>query len=147
MVKQIWTLSVVHEFRGLEFFAYKSEIISPLHREALSEELVYKNGILGSLKLISFFTGLSSFTRNERPFASVPVSHSQPPHLTQPQGGTYRGVVSLHWEFIQVAVGLVFLDGAVDSRLTTVSLRDGEEDGESCQDAVHCGRAVLRLSA
>lgn len=59
----------------------------------------------------------------------------------------YRGVFILHRKLIQVAVDLVFLDGAVDSTLTTVRLRNREGDPDPFQDAVDQGRAVLGLSA
>lgn len=146
MVKQIWTLSVVHDIRGLKFFTFKSEIISPLHREALSEEPVYKNGISGPSNLSPSAQAFPASREMRGPLPS-PCFSLPASQLTQPQNVTYRGVFTLHWEFIQVAVGLVFLDGAVDSRFTTIGLRDGEEDRESCQDAVHCGGAVLRLRA
>lgn len=58
----------------------------------------------------------------------------------------YRGVFGLHWQLVQVVVGLVFLDGAADSALTTIRLRDREVDGKPCQDAMYLGSAVLGFS-
>lgn len=58
----------------------------------------------------------------------------------------YRGVVSLHWQFIQVAVGLIFFNGAVDSTLTTIRLRNGKRNWDAHQDAIYQGFAPLRLS-
>ncbi|CAK7302932.1 hypothetical protein VULLAG_LOCUS10041 [Vulpes lagopus] len=56
----------------------------------------------------------------------------------------YRGVFVLHWQFVQVAVGLIFLDGAVDSTLTTISLRNGKGNCDAQHDAMHHGFATLR---
>lgn len=39
---------------------------------------------------------------------------------------TYAGILSLHREFIQVAVGMAFLNGALDPRLASIRLRNGK---------------------
>lgn len=39
---------------------------------------------------------------------------------------TYTGVLALHRELVQVAVGMSLLDGALDPRLASIRLRDGE---------------------
>lgn len=54
------------------------------------------------------------------------------------------GVLILHGQFIQVAVGLVFLDGAVDSTLTTIRLRNGKGNWDAQHDAMHHSFATLR---
>jgi hypothetical protein len=137
--------SVLCNTRSLKFFACKSEIISPLHREAVRARAIKMAPLGPSTHLLS----LRPSQLHHQLFAPVSASHSQPrggPGALS-HGVTYRGVFILHRKLIQVAVDLVFLDGAVDSTLTTVRLRNREGDPDPFQDAVDQGRAVLGLSA